>query len=119
MGDGGLEQQPVDVLGAAIDKLIAHCQGLDRDRTELARAVARLQAELVEARGREQELAARIRQFVQTIGAVTARYGRSFADLQYADLRYKTGYALRLKGVGTLESPDGNAGKGQPTKPKT
>ena len=69
--------------------------------------------------GNEQELAARIRQFVQTIGAVTARYGRSFADLQYADLRYKTGYALRLKGVGTLESPDGNAGKGQPTKPKT
>lgn len=69
--------------------------------------------------GNEQELATRIRQFVQTIGPVTARYDRSFADLQYADLRYKTGYALRMKGVGTVESPDGNAGKGQSTKPKT
>lgn len=67
--------------------------------------------------GSEQELAARIRQFVETIGPVTARYERSFADLQYADLRYKTGYAIRLRGVGTVDNNE--AGKSRPPKPKT
>ena len=45
----------------------------------------------------------RISWFVQTINAVVARYNRGLADVQYADLRYKAGYAIRLKGVGTLE----------------
>ena len=54
--------------------------------------------------GTEQELAARIQQFIQTIDQVAAQYGRSFADLQYADLRYKTGYAIRLKGITTVDA---------------
>ena len=56
------------------------------------------------AGGTEQELAARIQQFIQTIDQVAAQYGRSFADLQYADLRYKTGYAIRLKGITTVDA---------------
>ncbi len=51
-----------------------------------------------------EELAARIQQFVQTIGPVIAHYGRGMGDVQYADLRYKSGYAIRLKGVGTVEA---------------
>lgn len=56
--------------------------------------------------GTEQELAARINQFIQTVNPIMARYQRSFADLEYADLRYKTGYALRMRGVTTVDSKE-------------
>ncbi len=49
-----------------------------------------------------EELARRVQQYVQTIGPVVARYDRGMNDVQYADLRYKSGYALRLKGLATL-----------------
>lgn len=49
-----------------------------------------------------EELARRVQQFVQTIGPVVARYNRGLSDVQYADLRYKSGYALRLRGLATL-----------------
>ena len=55
------------------------------------------------------EMRQRINWFVQTIGAVVARHSRSLADVQHADLRYKAGYALRLKGIGTVS--DGSAAK--------
>lgn len=51
-----------------------------------------------------EELASRVQQFVQTIGPVVARYNRGMNDVQYADLRYKSGYALRLKGLGTVNA---------------
>ena len=51
-----------------------------------------------------EELARRVQQFVQTISPVVARYNRGMNDVQYADLRYKSGYALRLKGLGTLNA---------------
>ena len=51
-----------------------------------------------------EELARRVQQFVQTIGPVVARYNRGMSDVQYADLRYKSGYALRLKGLATLSA---------------
>jgi cell division protein FtsQ len=35
---------------------------------------------------------------------VTARYGRTPTALVAADLRHKDGYALRLRGVTTLET---------------
>ena len=60
-----------------------------------------------------EELAQRARQFVQTIGPVVARYNRGMGDVQYADLRYKSGYALRLKGLATFNAA--TAG----TKPET
>lgn len=52
-----------------------------------------------------EELAHRVRQFVQTIAPVVARYNRGMGDVQYADLRYKSGYALRLKGLATFNAP--------------
>ena len=63
------------------------------------------------------EMQQRINQFVQTIGAVVARYNRSMADVQYADLRYKAGYALRLKGVGTVG--DSEVAKKSTQKPES
>jgi cell division protein FtsQ len=55
-------------------------------------------AELELGRGTPQELRARSEQFASTVGQMTARYQR---PVQYADLRHRDGYALRLRGVST------------------
>ena len=44
----------------------------------------------------------RTERFLQTLPAVTQRYGRNPSTLEYADLRYPQAYALRLRGVTTL-----------------
>jgi cell division protein FtsQ len=44
----------------------------------------------------------RTERFLQTLPAVTQRYGRNTGTLEYADLRYEQAYALRLRGVTTL-----------------
>ena len=49
-------------------------------------------------RGSLPELRARCEQFVGTVGQLTARYQR---PVEYADLRHRDGYALRLRGVST------------------
>jgi cell division protein FtsQ len=50
-------------------------------------------------RGSEAELVQRTAQFAQTVGGVIARYER---PLLYADLRHHQGYAVRLKGISTV-----------------
>ena len=52
-------------------------------------------------RGTPAEVKARCEQFVATVGQLTARYQR---PVQYADLRHRDGYALRLRGVSTTLS---------------
>ena len=55
-------------------------------------------------RGTEAEIATQLKIFFRTLSQVTARYGRSPTALAGADLRHKDGYALRLRGVTTLEA---------------
>lgn len=55
-------------------------------------------------RGSEAEMTAQLQVFFKTLTQVTARYGRTPKDLAGADLRHKDGYALRLRGVTTLDS---------------
>jgi len=55
-------------------------------------------------RGDELEVGARLKVFFKTLSQITARYGRAPTALAGADLRHKDGYALRLRGVTTLES---------------
>lgn len=50
-------------------------------------------------RGSEDEVVARAQRFAATVPQLVARYER---PLEYADLRHAEGYALRLKGVGTV-----------------
>jgi cell division protein FtsQ len=52
-------------------------------------------------RGSPAELLARCEQFVATVGQFTALYQR---PVQYADLRHRDGYALRLRGISTTLS---------------
>lgn len=55
-------------------------------------------------RGTDAELMARLKVFFKTLSQVTSRYGRTSTALAGADLRHKDGYALRLRGVSTLET---------------
>ena len=59
-------------------------------------------------RGTEAEMAAQLQVFFKTLAQVTARYGRTPNALAGADLRHKDGYALRLRGVTTLEADGKN-----------
>ena len=49
-------------------------------------------------RGNDVDVAARSERFVRTLSQVTAHYER---PLQYADLRHKDGYVVKLKGIST------------------
>jgi cell division protein FtsQ len=44
----------------------------------------------------------RTQRFIRTLGQITPHYQRSAEALEYADLRYPDGYALRLRGVSTV-----------------
>lgn len=60
-------------------------------------------AEIELGRGTPEEVMTRMARFVATIPQITSRYQ---APLVHADLRYNSGYAVRLKGVTTtLASP--------------
>lgn len=58
--------------------------------------------------GSPAEIQARTRRFVATLTQVASRYGR---DLESADLRYGSGYAIKLRGVTTGSRSDKNDGK--------
>lgn len=55
-------------------------------------------------RGSAQEIGNRLQVFWRSLSQITARYGRTPASLLAADLRHADGYAVRLKGVSTVES---------------
>jgi cell division protein FtsQ len=52
----------------------------------------------------EDEVKERAIRFVGTLSQVTSRYGRTVAALEMADLRHKDGYAVRLRGVSTVQA---------------
>ena len=59
-------------------------------------------------RGGEAELADTTQRFVATVTQVTSRYGR---PIEYADLRHREGYAVRLRGITTTLTPEKPARK--------
>lgn len=58
-------------------------------------------ADIELGRGSDDEVVARSQAFVGTVGEVTQRYARPLAS---ADLRHADGYAVKLRGVGTVEA---------------
>lgn len=89
-------------------KPILEAADLDITQLELtARGSWRLQtasgALLELGRGNTVEVGAQVQRFLRTLSQVTSRYGRTPSSLAGADLRHKDGYALRLKGVSTLD----------------
>ncbi|MFM8755439.1 MAG: cell division protein FtsQ/DivIB [Limnohabitans sp.] len=62
-------------------------------------------AQIELGRGTQEEIGQRLQKFWLTLSQVAARYERTPSSLEAADLRHIDGYALRLKGVRTLETP--------------
>lgn len=52
--------------------------------------------------GKPEEVLQRTQRFVRTLPQITQQYQRTADALEYADLRYPDGYALRLRGVTTV-----------------
>ena len=59
-------------------------------------------ATLEAGRGDLEQIQTDVAQFLKTLTRVLARYQRPAGALESADLRYKNGYAIRLRGVSTL-----------------
>lgn len=78
--------------GYGIERLELSSRGSWRVQTDNA-AVVEL------GRGSADEVMARTERFLRTLPQVKARWN---APLEYADLRHADGYALRLRGVGTM-----------------
>ena len=55
-------------------------------------------------RGETAEIVARVSNFTKTLPQVSVRYDRQVSALESADLRHDHGYALRLKGITTVDS---------------
>lgn len=55
-------------------------------------------------RGTPAEVVARTQRFVSTLTQVTSKYGRKLEALESADLRHESGYAIRIRGVTTIET---------------
>lgn len=83
--------------------------GMDIDQIELTprgswRVLTQQGASIELGRGTDAQLVARLRVFFKTLTQVTSRYGRTPTALAGADLRHADGYALRLRGVSTVET---------------
>jgi cell division protein FtsQ len=83
-------------LDASIEHLTLTGQGGWRARLDSG-------AEIEIGHGTPEEIEVRARRFVATLTQVSARYNR---ELESADLRYGNGYAIRLKGVTTVNPAD-------------
>ena len=79
-------------------------QGLELTGRGSWRARFKQGAQIELGRGDTQEVMARVARLTQTLTQVSQRYGRPTQALESADLRYVNGYALRLRGVSTLDS---------------
>jgi cell division protein FtsQ len=57
-------------------------------------------------RGSPAELIPRVQRFVQTVTHISSKYGRRASAVESADLRHTDGYALRLRGVTTVNAQE-------------
>lgn len=104
-----------DGLSAEVVKMYQYLQPLfeavdmEIDQLEMTargswRVLTQSGAQIELGRGNEAEVGARLQVFFRTLSQITSRYGRTPTSLAGADLRHKDGYALRLRGVTTVET---------------
>lgn len=63
-------------------------------------------AQIELGRGTHEDIGQRLALLWRTLAQVASRYARTPASLASADLRHNDGYALRLRGVSTVDKPD-------------
>ncbi len=89
-----------DALAPAFAHLDMSLQRLELTAQGSWRARLDNEADIELGRGSTADIQARVDQFTRTLTQVTRQHNRSLAS---ADLRYPSGYALRLQGITTLE----------------
>lgn len=87
-------------LGPVMERLNAHIDSLSLSQRGSWRVDLDSGATVELGRGTDDEVIARTHQFIDTVPNVIQRYQR---PLEYADLRHRDGYAVRLKGITTVE----------------
>ena len=102
-GQTPLVLQAYRQLSAQFEKLDMRLERLELTGQGSWRARLESGAGLELGHGSVDEIEARTQRFIATLSQVSSRYGR---DLESADLRYGNGYALKLKGVTTLNPGD-------------
>jgi cell division protein FtsQ len=60
-------------------------------------------AEIELGRGTPEEVTPKVERFLKTLTQVVSRYGRAPNAIESADLRHENGYAIRLRGVSTVQ----------------
>ena len=102
-GQTPLVLQAYRQLAAQFEKLDMQLERLELTGQGGWRARLGSGAALELGHGSVDEIEGRTQRFLATLNQVSSRYGR---DLESADLRYGNGYALKLKGVTTLNPGD-------------
>lgn len=103
VGQAGLLLQGYQQLSPVFEQLDAELEVLELTGQGSWRAQLDSGAVVNLGHGSVDEIQARTRRFVETFTQVSSRYGRG---LESADLRYSTGYALKLRGVTTVSADD-------------
>ena len=103
LGQAPLVLQAYRQMSAQFEKLEMPIERLELTGQGSWRAVFEGGATLELGHGSLSEIESRAQRFIATLSQVSSRFGR---DLESADLRYSNGYALKLKGVTTLNPGD-------------
>ncbi|MES2414411.1 MAG: cell division protein FtsQ/DivIB [Pseudomonadota bacterium] len=102
-GQSGLVLQVYEMLSPLFDKLDTAVTRLELTGQGSWRARLDSGAQLELGHGNIDEIQARAQRFISTFTQVSARYGKDFESV---DLRYGNGYAIRLRGVTTINPGD-------------
>ena len=102
-GQTPLVLQAYRQLSAQFEKVDMQLERLELTGQGSWRARLENGAALELGHGSIDDIVGRTQRFLATLNQVSSRYGR---DLESADLRYGNGYALKLKGVTTLNASD-------------
>lgn len=102
-GQAGLVMQGYQMLAPILFKLDAAIERLELTRQGSWRAHLDTGAVLELGHGSVGDIESRVNRFVSTLTQISTRFGR---EVETADLRYGNGYALKLKGVITVNPGD-------------
>jgi cell division protein FtsQ len=91
-------------LAPEFEKLKSSLKGLELSGRGSWRATLDSGVEIELGRGSVSEVQNKVQRFVKTLAHVLARLEKPANALESADLRHENGYALRLRGLRTLES---------------
>lgn len=91
------------ILAPDFEALKLPLKGLELSARGSWRATLDTGAEIELGRGDASQIQLKVKRFVITLKHVLAQLGRRINSLESADLRHENGYALRVRGLGTMQ----------------